>query len=124
MRPRQAKHRQAWIRRLQGRQVEAPAIQRAGAEVLDQHVELRQQPQQKFAPARCAHVQRDAPLAAIGHFPVQRMRVGDRRQRAQRIAAVRQLELDDVGAQVGTQRRRLARPADEHRAGPEHRPDA
>ncbi|MCY1217566.1 hypothetical protein D9M72_294830 [compost metagenome] len=100
----QPQHDQLRVGRVQRVEIQPPARQRAGAEVLDQHIELRQQAQEDLAPARRAHVERDAALAAVGHLPVQGVVLGNRLQPAQRIAAVGQFQLDHIGAHVGTQR--------------------
>jgi hypothetical protein len=104
-----AQHNQPRIGGEQRVGVEAPALQRAGAEVLHQHVEVFDQLQEQRAPLGLAHVQRDAALAAVADLPVQRHAFLHRRQRAQRVAAVWQLQLHDLGAVVGAQRGRERR---------------
>src|SRR6185503_8324320 len=81
-----------------------PAIERPGAVVLDQHVEARQQPLEELLALGLAQVERYRALVAVHRFPQQRLAVLVRRQRAQRIAAARQLRLDHVGAEIGEQR--------------------
>ena len=68
--------------------VQPPAVERARAVVLDQHVELRQQAQEQRLALGLAQVERDRALVAVHRLPEQRLAVLVRRQRAQRIAAL------------------------------------
>jgi hypothetical protein len=54
---REAQHDEARVAGMQGGQVQSPAVQRAGAEVLHQHVEIRYQPQEQRAAFLLAHIQ-------------------------------------------------------------------
>ncbi len=85
--------------------VQAPAVQRAAAEVLHQHVELGKHGEKYLPAARLPNVERDAALAAVGHLPPQRHAVLHGLQAAQGVAAVGQFQLHDIGAVIGTQSR-------------------
>ena len=82
---------------------DAPAVERARPEILDQNVGIGDQPAEQVAAGGLAEIQRDASLVAIGDLPPQRLAVLVRRQRAQRIARARHLHLDDLGAIVAQQ---------------------
>ena len=97
---------EARIEALQPGSRDAPAVERARAEVLDQHVGVGHQPGKEIAAFGHAKIERDALLVAVGDLPPQRHAVLVRRQRAQRVADARHLDLDDLGAIVAQQTRR------------------
>ena len=75
---------------------ELPALERAGAEVLHDHVAHAHQLEEELAPARAAHVERQAALVAVGDHGA---RAGAR-PRVRRPAGGRQLDHDHVRAEV------------------------
>ncbi len=85
--------------------VEAPAVQRAGSVILDQHVEARQQPQQQRLAFGLAQVERDRALVAVHRLPQERLAVLVGRQGAQRVAAAGKLHLEHVRAEIAEQGR-------------------
>ena len=82
---------------------DAPAVERARPEILDQDVAADQQAAEQGAALGFAQVERDALLVAVGDFPPQRHAVLVRGERAQAVAGARDLDLDDVGAVVAQQ---------------------
>ena len=82
---------------------EAHLFERAGAEILDQHLGGRDQVEQQLAAARRAQAQRDALLVAGVELPVDADPV--RLPGAQRVALAGILDLDDLGAEIGELRR-------------------
>ena len=78
----------------------APALERAGAEVLDQHVGLGDQAPGDVLALGAAQVERDRALVAALHLPPHRGAVLHEAPVAQRVAGARGLDLDDVGAEV------------------------
>ena len=86
-------------------------FQRAGPVVLDQHVGLGDETQQRVLRRRVAQVEHDGALVAAVGLPVQRLAVVA--PLAQRIA-LRRLDLDDVGAEIAELQR-------QHVAGDEPR---
>ena len=82
---------------------EPEPFERARAEVLDEHVGTVDQPEQHVAVGGVLQVERDRPLVAVDELPPQAGSVTGIAPRhvAQRIAAVRSLDLDDIGAEVG-----------------------
>ncbi|MPN15961.1 hypothetical protein SDC9_163297 [bioreactor metagenome] len=100
-----AQYHQAGLGLPQGLFAQAPAVQRAGAEVLDQHIELGQHAQQQRGALGLAQVERDQAFAAVGHFPPQRLAVLVRWEVAHAVACAGQLGLDDAGAVVGKEGR-------------------
>ncbi|EHP42054.1 hypothetical protein OR16_16552 [Cupriavidus basilensis OR16] len=99
----QAHHRQARVGCVQGGDIQSPSVQRPRTEVLDQHVELRQQAQEEISALRGSDVEGDAFFPAVGHFPVERKVAFDRGQPAQGVTAVRQFQLDHFRAHVAAQ---------------------
>ncbi len=84
---------------------EVPALHRARAEVLDDHVGARAQLGRDLLAARLAQVERDGALVAREHRPPERVVVvAQAPPLAHRVAARRRLDLDDVGAEVAEQR--------------------
>src|SRR5207245_5585955 len=93
---------------------ETPFLERAGQVVLDQDVGATAKPSQERLPARVGEIQGDRALAARVHLPPQLPTLAE--PGAQRIAAARVLDLDDVRAVVG-QDGREDTPGDQARAG-------
>ena len=83
--------------------LQAQPFEGAGPEVLDQHVGLVAQPVHELEVVGRLQVEGDRPLAAAAELPPQ----GDVVSRitpahaAQRVAAIRAFDLDDIGAEVG-----------------------
>ncbi|MCY1532784.1 hypothetical protein D9M68_680730 [compost metagenome] len=102
--PRHAQDGQRRILLMQPFARHAPAVQRAGAEVLHQRIEAGQQTRHDVAPFRGAQIDRNAFLVAIGHLPPQRHALLVRRQGPQGIARPGNFHLQHVGAQVCQQR--------------------
>src|SRR6266566_1156148 len=96
-----------------GKQVRAERhlLERAGAEILDEHVGALGEPQQRLLPARDAQIEHDRALVAGVNLPEQRLAVVE--PIAQRVA-VRRLDLGHFGAEIGELQR-------EHVAGDEPR---
>ena len=92
---------------------EAPALEGAGPEPLDEHVGVARQPQRELAAARVREVERHAALVAAHERPPEADALALRAEHAQRVAA-RVLDLDHLGAVVAEQRREQ-RPGDERR---------
>ena len=107
-----AQHDQPRVGRHQrlGRQTEA--LQRAGAEVLHQHVGLPRQRAHQGLGLGVLQVQRHRALVARLHLPPHRGAVLEQPPLAQRVTAGRRLDLDDVGPEVA-ERARGERPRDE-----------
>ena len=84
---------------------EAPALERARPEALDEHVGVATSSLSSSRALGLAEVDRDEALVAVDERPPQRDAVLLPAERPQRVAA-RVLDLDDVGAEVGEQRRR------------------
>src|SRR5262249_30565285 len=78
---------------------EAPLFQRAGHEILDEDVGVADQALQQILTAGMREVQRHRSLAARVDLPPQLPAVAQ--PRAERIAAARVLDLDDIGAVIG-----------------------
>ena len=85
----------------QVRRGEPPARQRAAGEVLDQHVEVRQQAAQEGAALVLPEVERDALLAAIERQEEDRHAVDRRVAVAPLVAALGCLDLHDLRPEVG-----------------------
>ena len=84
---------------------DAPFVQRAGAEILDQHVVVRDQLAEQRLAVGLAQVERDAPLVAVGDLPPQRHAVLVRREPPQRIAGAGHFHLQHFRAEIGEQGR-------------------
>jgi hypothetical protein len=81
---------------------EAHAVERAGAEVLDQHVGFADQLLQHHLALGLLGVQRQRALVAVEHGEVECVDVRDVAQlRARDVAGARALDLDHVGAEPG-----------------------
>ena len=91
------------LRLVQHLRADAPALQRAGPEVLDHHVGVGGQGAEDLLPLRGREVQRDGPLVAAEHLPPQADAVALGAVAARRVAA-RVLDLDHVGAEVAEHR--------------------
>jgi hypothetical protein len=74
-------------------------LERAGAEILDQHARAAGEAEQQFAPARLAQGKRQALLVARIELPMDADAV--RLPGAQRVAPLRVLDLDHLGAEIG-----------------------
>ena len=81
---------------------QAPLLQRAGDEILDEDVGVADEALQQILASRVREVERHRPLAARVDLPPELAAVAQ--PRAQRIAATRVLDLDDVGAVIGEHR--------------------
>jgi hypothetical protein len=93
----------------QRRRVEAPPVERAGAEVLQQRVGAREQREDGVAALRLLEVQRDRALAAVDGAEQHRGVPGVQAPVAELVAGARSLDLDDLGAEVGEQAARRRR---------------
>ena len=103
---------------------DVPLLERAGPEVLDEHVGGRREPAEEVLALGRAQVERDALAAAAFDRPEQRVLavgvagVDERPDLAHEVAAARLLDLDDLGAllaeQPGAERRGDARAEVEH----------
>src|SRR5690606_28850045 len=82
---------------------EAPALHRAGPEVLDEHVVLERQAPGQLAAARLAQVQRDAALVARDAAPPVRGAALVERAPGPDGIALGRLDLDDLGPEVREQ---------------------
>ena len=80
---------------------QTPGFERAGLEVLDQHVGLGGQPAHQGLALGLAQVGADRALVARRHLPPDRGALAQQPPLAQRIAAFGRFDLDDVGAEVG-----------------------
>ena len=78
----------------------APAFQRAGAEILDQHIGLFEQGLGHILPLRLAQVQRHGFLIARLHLPPHGGAILDHAPVAQRVACFRRFNLDDLSAKL------------------------
>ena len=96
---RDAQHHEAGVQLRQGLVAHAPAFERAGAEVLDQHVGLLDQLACDVLALGAAQVERDRALVARLHLPPDGGAVLDQAPVAQRVAGAGRLDLDDVGAE-------------------------
>jgi hypothetical protein len=86
--------------------VQPPALQRAGAEILDDDVAALDQLQEQVPPARRPDVEGEAFLVARVHRPEEPVSVEfGLSPGAQRVGPARQLDLDHLGAHVGQQPR-------------------
>ena len=83
--------------------IEAPAVQRAGLEILDQYVELGQHFQEKLGAFLLAQVQRAKLLAAIRRLPPEGFSVLERGESAHAVTRSRKLQLDYIGTEIGQQ---------------------
>ena len=81
---------------------QAPFLQHPGAEVLDHHIGLGDQPAQNVLPLGFAEVQRDGPLVPGDHLPPQAVAVLVQAVGAGRVTAG-VFDLDHVGAPVAEQ---------------------
>jgi hypothetical protein len=91
---------------------QAPALHRAGAEVLDQHIGVCGQPAHDVLRRRVFQVQRHRALVARLHLPPDRGAVLEQPPFAQRVARAGRLDLDHIGAEIG-QRLGRERPGDQ-----------
>lgn len=83
---------------------EADALQRAGAEILDEHIGLRHRLPQQRGVVRDLQVQRDAALVAVPQGEGLAAAF-DEGWHAPRLVAVRALHLDDLGTHVAEHHR-------------------
>ena len=67
--------------------VEAPFVERAELEIVDQHVGLGDQPRQDLLPGRARQVERDRALVAVDAEEIRRLAVGERRAPAAGVVA-------------------------------------
>ena len=95
-----ARDDEAGVERVQHLGADAPAFERAGSEVLDQHVGVGDELLEELRAVGVAEVQRDRLLVAADHLPPQRHAVLDVAVAAHRVAALGVLDLDHVGAEV------------------------
>ena len=80
---------------------EAPFLQRAGAEILDDDVAFGRKPAQQVAAAVAGEVERHAFLVARFRKPHQRVAAfGVGAETTQRVAGLRRLDLDHLGAEL------------------------
>ena len=87
-----------------------PFLERAGLEVLDHDVGLARQCAEQLLAARLAQIERDRLLVAPLHRPPQRRAaLVERPDAAHEVAGPRQLDLDDLGAEIAEQGRRERR---------------
>ena len=101
-----AHHHQLGVLLAEDIPAEAPLLHGAGLEILDQDIGLRHQPLQDRGALGLAQVERRRLLVAALLQPGQRVAVrGDGAELAERIADLRQLELDHLGAELGQLRR-------------------
>src|SRR5581483_4718320 len=90
---------EARMLRRQRRVVEAELRQRAGAEVLDEHVGVRDEPREDRAPLGPLEVERDALLVAVDAHEVRALPVHERWSPGARVVALARLfDLDDARA--------------------------
>ena len=92
------------------RGADVPLFERAGPEVLDEHVGRRGEPAQEVLAVGGAQVERHALASAAFDRPEERVlavvaRVDERTELAHEVAAARLLDLDDVGALFAEQAR-------------------
>ncbi|MOA18616.1 hypothetical protein D3C78_1389460 [compost metagenome] len=85
----------------QGLEAQAPLLQRAGLEVLDQHVGVGQQVAQQLLAGRLRQVQRHAFLVAVHADEVRRRVAQEGRAPSPRLIAAGRFDLQHVGAVVG-----------------------
>src|SRR5262245_54268827 len=104
-----ARENDAGVERREGLVAEAPRFERAGLEVLDDDVGQRHEALQQRLPGRLAQVERHRALAPPLDGPEERLAPIEGTDRAHEVPLPRQLHLDDVGAEVGEQRRREGR---------------
>ena len=101
-------HDQAGLVGAERRRIEPPPRERAAREVLDQHVEVRQQATQERPPLLVAEVERDAALVAVEREEEDRHAAGRRVAVPALVTPAGRLHLHDVGAHVrqdrGTER--------------------
>src|SRR5262249_10235296 len=109
---------------------DVPLLERAGSEVLDDHVGGPGQPAEHVLALRAPEVERDALAASPLHRPEQRVAlatggVHEPTELAHEVAPARLLDLDDLGAhppqQTGAERPRAARPKAQASPPPERR---
>ena len=79
---------------------EAPFLERAGLEILDENVSFRQEIEQGIAAARTGEIEDDAPLVAIDAEEVGGCAFVERRSPCTGLVAMLRFDLDDVGAMV------------------------
>ena len=94
---------QPGIARLQCLVAQAQAVHHAGTVVFDQHIDGERQLARQLQVTGVFQIQGHGALVAIERGEVLAVAVGDRRPAAQRVAAVRVLDLDHVGAHVRQQ---------------------
>ena len=103
---RYAHHHQLVVLLLQDVPAEPPFLHRAGLEVLDENVGLRDQPLQDLGTLGLPQVERGRLLVAALLQPGERVAaLGDGAELAQGVADLRQLDLDDLGTELGQLRR-------------------
>src|SRR4029077_3850848 len=84
---------------------EPPGFERAGLEVLDHDVHERHEPLEQRLPGRLAKIARHGLLVPSLDGPEERIAVDERPDRAHEVAPTGKLDLDDLGAEIGEQRR-------------------
>ena len=84
---------------------DVPLLERAGPEVLDDHVGRLGEPAEHVLALRRAQVERHALAPAAFDRPEQRVAVDERPDLAHEVAAARLLDLDDFGALLAEQSR-------------------
>ena len=109
---RNAQHHQAGVELVQLLGRHAPAFERAGAEVFHQHIGLGNQLAGYCLPFGLAQVQRHRALVARLHLPPDGGAFLDQAPVAQRVASLRRLNLDHIGAKLA-QRLAAKRPGDQ-----------
>ena len=93
---------------------EAPFLERAGLEVLDQDVRLLEQAQQHLATLRSREVEPERALVSVDADEVRGVAVLERRPPVAHLVALRRLDLHDLGAVIG-EHLRAVRPAEHSR---------
>ena len=96
-----AQHDQPGVLSRQRLVAQSPFLQRAGLEVLDQHIGLGGQTARVGAAFVGAQVQHHALLVAALHLPPHAGALVQHPPLAQRVAVAGRLDLDDLGAEVG-----------------------
>ena len=93
------------IQRVDGLPAEAEPRERAGPEVLDQHVRAREELPEDRLPRLRLEVERDALLPAVDAHEVGRLAAGEGGPGAGVVPLARLLDLDHLGAHVGEEHR-------------------
>src|SRR5262249_51848009 len=88
---------------------ETPALERSPLEVLDDQVGERDHLLEELLSARLSQIERDRLLVPSLDRPEERVAVDERPDRAHEVALAGELDLPDLGTEVGEQRRRERR---------------